>query len=213
MRISFAPFALAVAGLLVFTPLAMAQNDTAIPELPESQAGKVGPRAGAAQQQGGAQQGQPPANAPKTETIATHGAWSVQCTEIPGAPDGGKTCGMIQNVKNEKNANITISVVLSRVKRDGKTATFMRVLAPIGVFLPTGIPMEIDGTALPGRITFSRCLPRVCEGMGEASPESLAKFKKGSKAIFYIYERAGASFPMNVSLDGFGDGLAELDKL
>lgn len=209
VRISFAPFALALASLIAFTPIAVAQDTKADPELPDSEAGKLGPRIGA---QGGAQGGQP-AEAPKTETIATHGAWAVQCTAIPGAKDNAKTCGMIQNVKNDKNENIAISIVVSRIKRDGKSATFMRVLAPIGVYLPTGIPMEIDGTALASRLTFSRCLPRMCEGFGEASPESLAKFKKGNKAIFYLYDRPGNSYPMAVSLEGFGNGLAELDKL
>jgi invasion protein IalB len=120
---------------------------------------------------------------------------------------------MIQNTKNEKDERISISVIVSRVKREGKAVTFMRILAPVGVYLPTGIPVEIDGAALPNRMQFSRCLPRICEGFGEASPETLAKFKKGGAATFYLYDRPGNGYPMKISLEGFGAALANLDKL
>lgn len=207
MRISRSLYVLAMSGLLALAPAALAQD--AQPEAPAG--AKLGPRAGGAQQQG------QPANIPPTETIATHGAWSVQCTEIPAgadenAPQGGKSCGMIQNTKAEKNEKIQLSLIVNKVKRGDKSAVFMRIIAPIGVYLPTGIPVEIDGAALPNRMQFTRCLPRICEGFGEASPESLAKFKKGGAATFYIYDRPGSGYPMKISLEGFGAALEELDK-
>jgi invasion protein IalB len=200
VRISFSPFVLALAGLVAFTPMGFAQDTKTDSEVPEG----LGPRAGAAPQ--GQQQ------APKSEVVSTHGKWSVQCTELP-AEQGGKSCGMIQNAKNDKDERIAISVVVSRIKRDGNAVTFMRILAPIGVYLPTGIPIEIDGAALKTRMQFSRCLPRMCEGSGEASPETLARFKKGTDATFFLYDRPGNGYPMKVSLEGFGAALAALDKL
>jgi invasion protein IalB len=208
VRISSITASLVLASLLLLSPTAYAQNAKGDQQVPEEEAGAFGPRAGA-QQQGGAQQ-QP--EGPKTETVATHGKWAVQCTDLP-AEAGGKSCGMIQNTKNDKDERIALSVVVSRVKRDGKAVTFMRILAPVGVYLPTGIPMEIDGTALQTRMQFSRCLPRMCEGFGEASPETLAKFKKGTDATFYLYDRPGNGYPMKISLEGFGAALAALDKL
>jgi invasion protein IalB len=205
VRISSFSAVLALAGLFAFSPMAMAQEDKTDQQVPEGEAGAFGPRAGAAQK-GQAAQG------PKPETVATHGAWVIQCTEL-SAEQGGKSCGMIQNTKNAKDERIAISVVVSRMKREGKVVTFMRILAPIGVYLPTGIPVEIDGTALPNRMTFSRCLPRICEGFGEASPETLAKFKKGTDATFYLYDRPGNGYPMKISLEGFGAALTNLDKL
>jgi invasion protein IalB len=210
VRITSVSASLALASLLALSPLAAAQDSKTDQQVPEDEAGAFGPRAGAQQQQQNGGQGA--AQAPKTETIATHGQWAVQCTELP-AEAGGKSCGMIQNTKNTKDERIALSVIVSRVKRDGKAATFMRILAPIGVYLPTGIPMEIDGAALPTRMQFSRCLPRMCEGFGEASPETLAKFKKGADVTFYLYDRPGNGYPMKISLDGFGAALTALDKL
>lgn len=208
MRITSFSASIAVASLLALSPLALAQDSKTDQQAPEGEAGAFGPRAGAQQPQAG----QAAAAGPKTETLATHGKWAVQCTELP-AEQGGKSCGMIQNTKNSKDERIALSVVVSRVKRDGKAVTFMRILAPIGVYLPTGIPMEIDGTALKTRMQFSRCLPRMCEGFGEASPETLAKFKKGTDATFYLYDRPGNGYPMKISLEGFGAAMAALDKL
>jgi invasion protein IalB len=164
--------------------------------------------------------GQPPQGAPKvkTETIATHGAWAIQCSEIEAGadqemPQGGKQCGMTQAAKNDKNEKLQISVIVNHLKGKDREATFMRILAPIGVYLPNGIPVEIDGEALKNRMQFTRCMPRVCEAFGETSPDTLARFKKGSAAILYIYDRPGNGFPMKLSLEGFGKALAELEKL
>ena len=189
MRISFLSAALALAGLVAFTPLAVAQEGApkSDAELPEGAEGQFGPRAGAA----GGGNGQAPQQGPQAQIIATHGSWTVQCTELP-AEQGGKSCGMLQGTKSEKDERVALQVVVSRLKRDGKAVTFLRVLAPIGVYLPTGIPVEIDGAALPNRIPYNRCLPRMCEGFGEASPETLAKFKKGSDAVHSISMTAPA---------------------
>jgi invasion protein IalB len=190
---------------MMLSPVAIAQSETAVPEKADGEVpAGLGPRAGAAPQ--GQQQ------APKSEVVSTHGKWSVQCTELP-PEQGGKSCGMIQNSKNDKDERIAISVVVSRLKRDGKAVTFMRVLAPIGVYLPTGIPIEIDGAALKTRMQFSRCLPRMCEGSGEASDDTLGRFKKGTDATFYLYDRPGNGYPMKISLEGFGAALTALDKL
>lgn len=213
MRISRSLCAAAVSALVALSLPALAQDQKSEPEVPAQNAQQFGPRAGGAQ-------GQAQGQMPKLETteVAKHGAWSVQCTQIPGGveealPNGGKSCGMIQNTTSEKSDKIAISLVVSKVKQGDKSAVFMRLLAPTGVYLPTGIPVEIDGVALPNRMQFTRCNPRLCEGFGEASPESLAKFKKGGAATFYIYDRPGNSFPMKISLDGFGAALTELDKL
>jgi invasion protein IalB len=207
VKIRLSTVALALSALLAASPMVHAQEDAGAAkgdqQAPEGEATQFGPRAGA--------NGQQP-EGPKTETVATHGKWAVQCTELP-KEQGGKSCGMIQNTKSDKDERVAISIIVSKVTQQGKTVTFMRILAPIGVYLPTGIPVEIDGAALPNRLPFSRCLPRMCEGFGEASPETLTKFKKGTTATFYLYDRPGNGYPMNISLEGFGAALAELGKL
>ena len=119
---------------------------------------------------------------------------------------------MTQTAKNDKSENIGLLLIVNRAKVNGKTQTIMRARVPIGVYLPTGIAMEIDGTALEGRMSFTRCDPRSCEGFGEASEATMKKFLKGKLATFYIYDRPGNGYPIKFPLTGFADGVADLDK-
>ncbi len=147
---------------------------------------------------------------PPVETIGKHGQWQVQCSPAQG--DQPKSCGMIQVEKNDKNPGIGLSLIINRVKQGDKVQVLMRALVPIGVYLPTGVAMEIDGVALEGRMTFTRCNPQACEGFGEASDASLKKFMKGKVATFYIYDRPGNGYPIVFPLEGFAEGLADLAK-
>jgi invasion protein IalB len=211
VRISRHSFVVAFAGLLALSCPAMSQDNSQTgksdTEAPADATQQFGPRAQAAQ--GEQQQG------PQAEVVSKHGDWEVQCTAIPEAQGqpASKACGMVQSGFSEKNKDIGVQVIVSRIKQGDKSATVMRVLAPIGVYLPTGIPMEIDGEALPGRMQFTRCLPRICESYGEASDKSLAKLKKGKAITFFLYDRPGNSYPVQMKLAGFGDALAALSKL
>ena len=191
----------AVAGLAVFsTGPAAAQDQPPPPKV-------FGPRITAK-----------PAAAPAVEVIATHGAWKIQCESAPagqateGQAEGQKQCGMVQSAKSEKNPKAVLTLVLIRTKQADKQVTMIRVIAPIGVFLPTGVALEIDGAAV-GRVPFTRCMPQVCMAFAEASPETLDKMKKGDAANFIIYEAPGLGLPMKISLEGFSAAFDALDKL
>lgn len=144
----------------------------------------------------------------KTDSAAVADAGAT----TPGEIDERKFCGMIQTTRFEKRPQIGLTLYISRQKVGDKISTQMKVLAPIGVYLPTGVALEIDGTAV-SRVPFSNCLPQVCLARGEASPETLDKLKKGKLANFIIYEGPGAGVPMGISLKGFGKALTALDKL
>jgi invasion protein IalB len=157
------------------------------------------------------QAGQPakPAAAPAAQAVATHGAWQIQCS---ADKDGKKTCGMVQVTRSEKNPKVGLSLIIVRAKQGDKEVIMMRVMAPIGVYLPTGVALEVDGAAV-GRVPFTRCRPQICEALAEASPETLAKMKKGTAANFIVYEAPGLGVPMKISLEGFSAGLENLNSL
>ena len=124
---------------------------------------------------------------------------------------GGRSCGMIQNTASDKNPRANLTIVLVKVKQQDKSVVNMRLIAPIGVFLPTGVGLEIDGNPV-GRVPFTRCMPQVCMAFAEANADMLGKLKKGKEANFFINEAPGISLPMKLSLDGFSASLAALDK-
>ena len=182
-------------------------------------AGVVAASAASAQEATGKTQFGPRAKAtgaPAAEVVATHGDWKVQCEKGAGA-DGtetagdSKTCGMIQTVRNEKNPKAGLTLVIVKAKQGDKKVTMMRVMAPIGVFLPTGVALEIDGAAV-GRVPFTRCLPQVCIAFAEAQAATLDKMRKGTTANFIIYEAPGLGLPMKMSLNGFSKAFESLDS-
>lgn len=165
---------------------------------------------------GAAQPGQPgKTKPPAAEVVGTHGKWTITCEKKEvKQPDGTtkKPCALIQSTTSTERKNVSLTLVLIKGEKDGKPNTMMRVIAPIGVFLPTGVALEIDGAAV-GRVPFTRCLPQICIAFAEASPPTLDKMKKGGKAKFIIYEAPGLGMSLELSLIGFTDGLKNLHKL
>jgi invasion protein IalB len=204
VRITTSLCTLAVAGLLgLFGPVsAFAQA-----EQPAAGQKTFGPRVTAGKKAQAAAQA--------AETIATHGAWQIQCSVAPAASGqqaGKKACGMVQLTRSEKNAKIVLSLIVQRSKQGDKEQTTMRVLVPIGVYLPTGVALEIDGAAV-GRAPFVRCRPQICEAFADVSPESIDKMKKGTSANFIVYEAPGLGIPLKISLEGFSAALDNLSSL
>lgn len=155
---------------------------------------------------------------PVPEVIATHGDWKLQCetmqegtTQETAAPDK-KQCGMVQTARSDKNPKVGLTLVMVKTRQNDKDIVMMRVMAPIGVFLPTGVALEIDGTAI-GRVPFTRCLPQVCIAFAEAQATTLEKMRKGNAANFIIYEAPGLGLPMKISLSGFSAAYDALNKL
>ena len=175
---------------------------------------------------------------PPAQVIATHGKWQVQCTQIPVGPapaaqqgaaggasgKGDKTggaaaqqktvrqCGMLQNTISSERKNISLTLVMGTSKQNDKTVTMMRILVPIGVYLPLGIALEIDGAPV-GRVPFIRCLPQICTAFAETTAETLGKMRKGANANFIIYEAPGVGLTLPISLQGFTAAYNDLNKL
>ncbi len=206
--------AVTVAAVLAVAP-ALAQEAQA------PQKNNFGPRLNP-QAQG--KPGQPPVQpgpraqqGPAPEVVATHGDWKIQCEAAKANAQGQapaqvvKQCAMVQSGRSEKNAKLGLTTVFVRGKQNGKEVTMLRVLAPIGVYLPTGVALEVDGGAV-GRIPFMRCLPQICVAFGEAGDQTLDKFRKGTAANFIIYEAPGLGMPIKISLNGFAAAFTALGK-
>ncbi|MBC8037467.1 MAG: invasion associated locus B family protein [Rhizobiales bacterium] len=196
-----------VLGLL----LAAASFDTALAQTKQPAQKQFGPRVN------GASQKTAQAAAPAAEVVATHGAWKIQCETLASA-DGSsdpalkKQCAMIQLAKSEKNPRAFVNIVVQKIKQGDKTNVWMRMFAPIGVYLPQGIALQIDDADIKSA-PYVQCLPQICRAQAEIIPETLAKLKKGTSANFIIYEAPGLGVPIKISLEGFSAGLDALDKL
>lgn len=134
-----------------------------------------------------------------------HGDWQMSCDTPPGA--SSEQCAIIQNVTAEDQPNVGLSVIV--LKTADQQARLLRVLAPLGVLLPNGLGLNVDGTDL-GRVAFVRCLPNGCVAEVIMDDELIETLSNGEQAIFVVFRTPEEGIGIPVSLNGFGDGFAAL---
>ncbi len=136
---------------------------------------------------------------------SSHGDWQVRCETPPGAQS--EQCALIQSVTAEDRANVGLVVIV--LKTADQKSRLMRVVAPMGVLLPTGLGLKIDQADV-GRAGFVRCLPNGCVAEVVMDENLLKQMRSGQTATFIIFQtpEEGIGFPM--SLKGFGEGFDKL---
>jgi len=136
---------------------------------------------------------------------ATHGDWQIRCDTPPGAQS--EQCALIQSVTAEDRQNVGLTVIVLKTA-DGKDQ-ILRVLAPLGVLLPTGLGLKIDDTDV-GRAQFIRCLPNGCVAEVIIDAELVKKLEGGNLATFIIFQTPEEGIGIPMSLAGFTEGYAAL---
>ena len=136
---------------------------------------------------------------------AQYGDWQMSCDTPPGA--SFEQCAIIQNVTAEDQPNVGLSVIV--LKTADRKARLLRVLAPLGVLLPNGLGLNIDGSDI-GRVAFVRCLPNGCVAEVVLNEELLRKLSTGQNAIFVVFKTPEEGIGIPVSLNGFSDGFGQL---
>ncbi|HEY7298140.1 MAG TPA: invasion associated locus B family protein [Xanthobacteraceae bacterium] len=136
---------------------------------------------------------------------SVHADWQVRCDTPPGAQ--GEQCALIQSVTAEDRGNIGLTVIV--LKTADQKSRLMRVVAPMGVLLPSGLGLKIDQVDV-GRAGFVRCLPNGCVAEVMMDDNLIKQMRNGQTATFIIFQtpEEGIGFPM--SLKGFGEGFDKL---
>lgn len=134
-----------------------------------------------------------------------HGAWSIVCDTPAGAT--GEQCALMQNVVAEDRPEVGLSVVV--LKTADNKARILRVLAPLGVILPNGLGLNIDGKDL-GRAQFVRCVSDGCYAEVILKDELLNTMSSGQSATFIIFSTPEEGIGIPVDLNGFKPGFDAL---
>jgi invasion protein IalB len=136
---------------------------------------------------------------------SVHKDWQIRCDTPPGAK--AEQCALIQSVTAEDRANIGLTVIV--LKTADQKSKLMRVVAPLGVLLPSGLGLKIDNADV-GRAGFVRCLPNGCIAEVVMDDDLIKKLRTGKTSTFIIFQtpEEGIGFPM--SLTGFGEGYDKL---
>jgi invasion protein IalB len=136
---------------------------------------------------------------------AVAGDWQIRCDTPPGAQ--GEQCALIQSVVAEDRSNAGLTVII--LKTADQKSKLMRVVAPLGVLLPSGLGLKLDDKDV-GRAGFVRCLPNGCVAEVVMDDNLLGQLKTAKTATFIIFEtpEEGIGFPL--SLKGIGEGYDKL---
>lgn len=136
---------------------------------------------------------------------SVHGDWQIRCDTPPGAQ--AEQCALIQSVVAEDRSGAGLTVII--LKTADQKSKLMRVVAPLGVLLPSGLGLKLDDKDV-GRAGFVRCLPNGCVAEVVMDDNLLAQLKNSKTATFIIFEtpEEGIGFPL--SLKGLGEGYDKL---
>jgi invasion protein IalB len=136
---------------------------------------------------------------------SVHGDWQIRCDTPPGAQN--EQCALMQSVTAEDRPNVGLTVIV--LKTSDQKGKLMRVVAPLGVLLPSGLGLKIDNADV-GRAGFVRCLPNGCVAEVVMDDKLIEQLRSGQTSTFIIFQtpEEGIGFPM--SLKGFGEGFDKL---
>jgi invasion protein IalB len=136
---------------------------------------------------------------------AKHGDWEIRCETPPGAQH--EQCALLQSVAAEDRPNINLVVIVLKTA-DGKNR-LLRVIAPLGVLLPSGLGLKIDSTDV-GRAGFVRCLPTGCVAEVVMDDKLIGELRNGHNATFIIFQTPEEGIGIPLALNGFGQGFDAL---
>lgn len=149
-------------------------------------------------------QGQQPGSTLK----ATHGAWEIRCDV-----NNPENCILTQ-VGNRADGQPVLRVALrstpgAKGPNGVEIAAVIQIDAPLGVFLPAGVEVKIDGAEI-GRAAFQVCDSRACIASEPVPADFIEKMKKGNAATMTILAVNGEKAEIAISLSGFTKGFNSL---
>lgn len=136
---------------------------------------------------------------------AKYGDWEMRCETPPGAAK--EQCALIQSVAAEDRPNVSLVVIVLKTA-DGKSR-LLRVVAPLGVLLPSGLGLKVDQVDI-GRAGFVRCLPTGCIAEVTMEDKLIDQLSGGTSATFIIFQTPEEGIGIPLTLGGFKDGFAQL---
>jgi invasion protein IalB len=133
------------------------------------------------------------------------GDWELRCETPPGAQR--EQCALMQSVAADDKPNVNLVVIVLKTA-DGKSR-LLRVIAPLGVLLPSGLGLKVDQTDI-GRAGFVRCLPSGCVAEVVMDDKLLDQLRAGSTGTFIIFQTPEEGIGIPLTLTGFKDGFDKL---
>ncbi|WP_375456569.1 invasion associated locus B family protein [uncultured Methylobacterium sp.] len=131
--------------------------------------------------------------------------WQLRCETPAGAK--AEQCALVQYLAAEDRPNLTLVVIV--LKTADNRGYLLRVVAPLGVLLPSGLGLKIDQTDI-GRAGFVRCLTTGCVAEVVMDDGLVRQFKAGTQATFIVFQTPEEGVGIPLSMKGFAAGFDSL---
>lgn len=131
--------------------------------------------------------------------------WQLRCETPAGAK--AEQCALVQYLAAEDRPNLSLVVIV--LKTADNRGYLLRVVAPLGVLLPSGLGLKIDQTDI-GRAGFVRCLTTGCVAEVVMDNGLITQFKNGAKATFIVFQTPEEGVGIPLSMKGFATGFDSL---
>lgn len=133
------------------------------------------------------------------------GEWHYVCDTPPGA--SSEQCALVQNVVDEEREEMGLSVIVLRTA--DKQAVLLRVLAPLGVLLVSGLGLHIDDQEI-GNAPFTRCFSDGCYAEVVMDDKLINALMGGGIATFIVFPTPEEGIGIPIDLTGFSAGFERL---
>jgi invasion protein IalB len=133
------------------------------------------------------------------------GDWQMRCETPAGAT--AEQCALVQNVAAEDRPNMSLVIIV--LKTADAKSRLLRIVAPLGILLPSGLGLKIDQTDI-GRAGFVRCLTTGCVAEVVMEENLINQMKTGQTATFIVFQTPEEGIGIPVSLNGFATGFDSL---
>ena len=138
---------------------------------------------------------------PKVVTLGAYGEWQHQCLE---QASGQRECFISQIAISQQSR---VKGLMTIVKSGQGFAARFEV--PIGVYLPTGLALTIDGKDY-GVALFERCFPDRCIAFADLKNETVTVLRRGKVATLIVHSGPGQRIFLPISLEGVTAGIRAL---
>ena len=136
---------------------------------------------------------------------SVHGDWQIRCDTPPGAQ--AEQCALIQSVVAEDRSNAGLTVIV--LKTADQKSKLMRVVAPLGVLLPSGLGLKLDNVDV-GRAGFVRCLPNGCVAETLIDDKLLQRMESAQTMTLVLFQTPEEGIGVPAPMAGFKDAFDKL---
>lgn len=134
-----------------------------------------------------------------------HGEWETRCEAPPGA--SSEQCAVVQSVVDDQRPNINLVVIA--LKTADHKSRLLRVIAPLGALLPTGLDLKLDAEDV-GRMGFVRCLPNGCVAETLIDDKLLQRMESAQTMTFVLFQTPEEGIGVPAPMAGFKDAFEKL---